>query len=277
METVTAVNPVTSPKQYIPYYRVSTDRQGKSGLGLDAQRLMVASVTGNGTILQEYTEVESGKRSVNRPQLQDAMSQARSTGATLVFAKLDRMARNVRFTAELIESDIDFIFADDPTFSKDDPAMTQMRAVFAEEEARRISQRTKAALAARKARGLPTTVECVRANTKNHPTGPKVPVCDQNAASAEAYAWMIKPVLVKIVRDGYGMVKQDGGIMEGGALPKGKMSLGWICDALEAGGVKTSDGGTKWHRNTVRRLLSRMGLSSNFRNASARGELINCC
>lgn len=88
---------------YVPYYRVSTDRQGRSGLGLDAQRAAVAGYTqGRGEVLAEFTEIESGKKN-DRPELAEALALCRQKKARLVIAKLDRLARNVAFIANLME------------------------------------------------------------------------------------------------------------------------------------------------------------------------------
>ena len=132
---------------FIAYLRVSTDKQGESGLGLDAQQAAVARF--GGTVLDSFVEIESGRKS-DRPRLADALQRCRETGATLLIAKLDRLARNVRFIATLMESDVRFVACDMPTA---DPFRLHIEAAVAEEEARRISQRTKAALAAAKAKG----------------------------------------------------------------------------------------------------------------------------
>ncbi len=137
-------------KRYVAYYRVSTDRQGRSGLGLEAQQAAVHEyVNGHGELVAEYHEVETGKRA-NRPQLTKALANARRQQATLVIAKLDRLARNVAFTAALMESGADFVACDIPEANR---LTIHILAAVAEDEARRISERTKAALAAYKARG----------------------------------------------------------------------------------------------------------------------------
>ena len=136
--------------RFVAYYRVSTDRQGKSGLGLEAQREAVQSYLNGGswTLAAEVTEVESGRRN-DRPELDRALGLCRLYGATLVVAKLDRLARNVAFISKLMESGIDFVAVDFPQANR----LTILSAV-AEHEAAMISQRTRAALAAARARGV---------------------------------------------------------------------------------------------------------------------------
>jgi DNA invertase Pin-like site-specific DNA recombinase len=137
--------------KFVTYLRVSTARQGISGLGLEAQRAAVNAHLngGNWKIVAELVEVESGKRS-DRPQLLKAMRLCRMHGATLLIAKLDRLSRNVAFLSNLMEAGVPFTAADMPEADK---THLQMMMVFAEHEARAISTRTKAALAAAKARG----------------------------------------------------------------------------------------------------------------------------
>jgi DNA invertase Pin-like site-specific DNA recombinase len=138
-------------KHFIAYYRVSTDRQGSSGLGLEAQRAAVLQHIGVGTLSAEYTEVESGKKHTNRPQILAALQECRRKKATLVIAKLDRLGRNVAFISALMDSGADFVCCDNPHANR---LMLHMLAAFAEHEREQISNRTKAALAAAKARGV---------------------------------------------------------------------------------------------------------------------------
>jgi DNA invertase Pin-like site-specific DNA recombinase len=131
--------------KWIAYYRVSTDRQGDSGLGLDAQRKLVGDYLNGGswTLSAEFTEVESGKRS-DRPQLAAALAMAKRLRAKLIVAKLDRLSRNVGFISALMDSGVEFVAADMPHANK----MTlQVIAVFAEYERDQISERTRRALA----------------------------------------------------------------------------------------------------------------------------------
>ena len=141
--------------RYVAYYRVSTQQQGRSGLGLEAQQEAVNQYLngGNWKLLKEYTEVETGKGSNaldKRPVLKEAIDYAKRHKATLVIAKLDRLARNVHFITGLMERKVNFVAADYPFADK---FMLQIHAVFAENERDRISQRTKEALARVKARG----------------------------------------------------------------------------------------------------------------------------
>ncbi|HEY4381915.1 MAG TPA: recombinase family protein [Acidobacteriaceae bacterium] len=137
--------------KFVTYLRVSTARQGVSGLGLEAQRAAVQAHLNGGSwkIVSELVEVESGKRS-DRPQLLKALKLCRLHGAVLLIAKLDRLSRNVAFLSNLMESGVQFTAADMPEADK---THLQMMMVFAEHEARAISARTKAALQAAKARG----------------------------------------------------------------------------------------------------------------------------
>lgn len=140
------------PKRFVAYFRVSTERQGRSGLGLEAQQRAVADFLRNGDhqLVESFTEVESGRR-CDRPQLALAKAACRKHRATLVIAKLDRLARSVAFVSGLMEGGIDFVAADMP---QADRFMLHVYAAMAEEEARKISARTREALASAKARGV---------------------------------------------------------------------------------------------------------------------------
>ena len=143
--------------KFISYLRVSTDKQGRSGLGIEAQREAVTSYLNGGrwTLVAEYVETESGKRA-DRPKLAAALSHAKAIGGKLVFAKLDRLTRNVDLLRSLVASDVDLVFCDLPSVPPGPMGkflLTQMAAV-AELEAGLIGERTKKALAAVKARGV---------------------------------------------------------------------------------------------------------------------------
>lgn len=137
---------------FVAYYRVSTAKQGASGLGLEAQREAVRSYLNGGSwkLVAEVTETESGKRA-DRPKLAEALRLCRLHGATLIIAKLDRLARNVAFVSNLMDSGVEFTAVD---FPKANRLTVHILAAVAEHEARAISDRTKAALIAAKARGV---------------------------------------------------------------------------------------------------------------------------
>lgn len=218
--------------RFISYLRVSTDRQGKSGLGLEAQRKAVADFLNGGSweLLGEFVEVESGKRN-DRPQLAAALEACRKQRATLVIAKLDRLSRNLAFIARLLDSKVDILAADMPEANR---TMLQMMAVFAEHERRMISERTKAALAAAKARGR-------RLGWAN-PARCDQPVASGRGAAAASsrahqFAGNVLPVIEAVRRSGV-------------------HSLQGIADALNARGVATARGG-RWYAGTVRNVISR--------------------
>ena len=138
---------------YVAYYRVSTDKQGESGLGLEAQREAAKRIARQTPILNEFVEIETAKKSTakNRPQLLAAIADCKRLSATLLIAKLDRLARNVHFISGLMEAGVDFVAADMPQANR---LTLHIMAAFAEHEAHAISERTKAALAALKTRGV---------------------------------------------------------------------------------------------------------------------------
>lgn len=135
--------------RFVAYYRVSTAKQGHSGLGLEAQRQTVLQSVGEGELLEEFTEVESGKLN-DRPQFQAALKHARLTKSTLIVAKLDRLSRNAAFLNQLFDADVPIRCADMP-FA--DRFTVGILAQVAQWERERISDRTKAALSVAKARG----------------------------------------------------------------------------------------------------------------------------
>lgn len=174
--------------QFVTYYRVSTQRQGASGLGLDAQRAVVERYMSERakTAVGEFCEVETGKGAnalEKRPQLRLALEMCKRTGATLLIAKLDRLARNVHFVSGLIETGVDFIAADMPHANK---VMIQMHAVMSEWERDQISERTRSALAAANARGVVLGA-----------TGPKNldRHLKERKAAAAAFREQLRPVL----------------------------------------------------------------------------------
>lgn len=219
--------------KYVAYYRVSTDRQGLSGLGLDAQRAAVAKHIGAAELVAEFTEIESGRKN-DRAQLAAALATAKRTKSTLVIAKLDRLARNVHFVSGLLESNVPFVCADMP---EADRTFLQMMAVFAEWEARKISERTKAALAQIKAQGR--TLGC--------PTPELGAVAGVKAikVNADSYAERVGP----IVRD---------------ILATGASTIRDIAAALQARSVTTPRGNMTWGTTQVSNLLKRLNLKESY-------------
>lgn len=181
---------------YIAYLRVSTQKQGESGLGLDAQRVAISRYTANGRVLATFTETESGKRN-DRPQLAAALQKAKQTGAVLVIAKLDRLARNVHFISGLMESGVEFVACDMPHANR---LTLHIMAAIAEHEAEMISKRTVAALAAARARG--TKLGGYRG--KGAPTAAsRAKGRHTQTAGANARAARLKPILTDLRAAGH--------------------------------------------------------------------------
>lgn len=215
--------------QYVIYLRVSTDRQGKSGLGLEAQRKAVLDhVAGKGEIAAEYVEIESGKKN-DRPQFVRALAEAKRIGAVLLIAKLDRLARNVAFIANLLESGVEVTAADMPEANR---FVLHIMAAVAEQESCAISERTKAALAAAKERGIKLGWSIPERASEQRQAARKGAAV--NKVRAQVHAENVLP-----------MIEQ---IRAGGA------SLRQIAAELNARGIKTARGG-KWHATTVRNIL----------------------
>ena len=177
----------------IAYYRVSTQKQGNSGLGLEAQRATVADYAKRtvGQVLAEFTEVESGKKN-NRVQLAEAIATAKRTGATLVIAKLDRLARNAAFIFALRDGGVSFVACDIPEANT---LTVGIFAVMAQHEAELISTRTRAALAAKKMRGdkLGTAANLTaEARAKGRAAHTRNAANNQNTKTAKGYALLLR-------------------------------------------------------------------------------------
>jgi DNA invertase Pin-like site-specific DNA recombinase len=198
--------PPTSPALFVAYYRVSTDRQGRSGLGLDAQAESVRQhvARAGGDIIAAFTEVESGKRS-DRPELAQAMDIARRRKATLIIARLDRLSRNLAFIANLMESHVDFIACDNPYATR---LTLHILAAVAEHEREMISARTKAALAAAKARGTRL------GNPRPHAAA-KIGAA-ANAADADRFADRARPVISNLAAQGFSLRRIAGELNDRG-------------------------------------------------------------
>ena len=229
--------------ELVSYIRVSTKRQGQSGLGLLAQQEMIErySKAVGGTVLREFREVETGKTK-DRPQLLAALEYCRLTGARLVIAKLDRLSRSVAFTSYLMESKVDFVACDNPHANR---LTIQIMAVVAEHEATMISERTKAALArsSKKAgRASPSygtgkntldeserSERLLRGSQKGSEVSARV-----RSANSKAYFQSVRPFVEKMREEG--------------------LTYRAIADKLNAEKIKTSTGG-QWVPSRVLAVL----------------------
>jgi DNA invertase Pin-like site-specific DNA recombinase len=220
-------------KRIVSYLRVSTAEQAKSGLGIEAQREAIARFveTEGYSLAGEFVEVETGKGADaldRRPQLAAALAQAKRLRCALVVAKLDRLSRDVAFIAGLMSRGVPFIVAE--LGADVDPFMMHIYAALAEKERRLISERTRAALAHKKAQGalLGNRTNLRVAQAKGTAT---------SRAAADAFASNVLPIVQQIEASGV-------------------TSLRGIADVLNARGVRTARGGT-WHAATVRNMLLR--------------------
>jgi DNA invertase Pin-like site-specific DNA recombinase len=231
-------------KKFVSYVRVSTAKQGASGLGLDAQRAAVAAyVVGRGTLVEEFVEVETGKGSnalERRPELRAALAACKRQGAVLLIAKLDRLARNVHFVSGLLESGIDFVAADMPEANK---TMIQIHSVMAEWERDQISARTKAALAASRARGIKLGV-----------AGPEnlKPNLAERQRQADAHAARLQLLVSRWIASG--------------------LSQRAMMDELNTIGVPAPRGGA-WRLIQVQRLLKRVASLSKLGACALNSEI----
>lgn len=213
--------------RFVAYYRVSTQEQGRSGLGLEAQREAVARYLNGGTweLIGEYTDVESGKRD-DRPELLRAITHARRARATLVIAKLDRLSRKVSFVSSLMDAGVKFVAADNPSANE---LTIHILAAVAQAERKAIGERTKAALAAAKARGTKLG-------------NPKINLARPSALAAiSSRAREFAETTLPTIRHLQGC---------------GCKTLQSVADALNARAVPTARGGS-WTATAVRRVVGR--------------------
>lgn len=210
-------------QRFVAYYRVSTDRQGRSGLGLDAQRNTVSQFLAArpATVIAEFVEVESGGKD-DRPKLLEALAACQRSKVTLLIAKLDRLARSVSFVAGLMDGDVDFVAVDMPHATR---FVLHIMAAVAEHERQIIGERTKAALAAAKARG-------VRLGANG------AILAKQHQDAATAFARGIAPAFWAA--------------RQGGAITSRQ-----IADHLNAAGIPSRQCG-QWHPANVARVLRRL-------------------
>ncbi|MGO8678528.1 MAG: recombinase family protein [Limisphaerales bacterium] len=215
-------------RKFVSYLRVSTNRQGESGLGLEAQRAAVVnyvnSLTGGAEIAKEFVEVESGKKA-DRPVLAEALRECKANGFTLLVAKLDRLSRNLHFITALQNSKVDFVAADNPHAT---PFLIHILVAVAEHERNMISNRTKLALEAAKVRGVKL------GNPQYEAAIPKAIEARQKIA-ADRNAGLRKTVAE---------------VMEKTGLTK----LAEIAEALNLRGIKTNRG-SQFSPTTIHRLL----------------------
>jgi DNA invertase Pin-like site-specific DNA recombinase len=213
------------PTRFIAYFRVSTTRQGRSGLGLEAQQEAVRQylVTVGGTVAAEFTEVETGRRNA-RPQLAKALAACKRQKAKLVIAKLDRLSRNVAFLSAMMDGRTEFVACDNPTATR---LTLHILAAVAEHEAEVISQRTIAALQAAKRRSI------VLGRIGRERLAPA------NRLAAMDRACPLKPVLSELTSAG--------------------LSMRAIAAELTMRGIPSAGGG-KWHPQMVSRVLARVAL-----------------
>lgn len=219
----------------VAYLRVSTSRQGLSGLGLDAQWSAIQTYASSsaGTVIERFTEVESGKAN-NRPELMKALRLAKLTGAVLVIAKLDRLSRNAAFLLTLRDSGVRFVAADMPDAND---LTVGIMALVAEQERQAISRRTKEALKIAKERGTvlgnPNGAAALRRANKGNTAG-----IQSIKAAADHRAEQLREVVDALVTEGH-------------------TTLGAIAEQLNQRGMLTPRGRT-WHRSSVRNLLQRL-------------------
>ena len=226
----------TAPSaRFVAYERVSTARQGKSGLGLEAQRMAIEDFIANrdATLVGRFTEIESGRKN-DRPELDAALTLARLTGATLVIAKLDRLSRNAAFLLTLRDSGVTFLAADMPEASD---LTVGIMALVAQQEREAISRRTKEALQAAKARGVklgnPNGAEALRRGGKGGAA-----LRATVTQNADQFAESLAPVVAA-------------------ARARGITTLRELSDELNAQGILTRHG-RRWHVSSVRNLLTRI-------------------
>ncbi|MBO9511676.1 recombinase family protein [Erythrobacter sp. A6_0] len=224
--------------QIVSYLRVSTARQGSSGLGLEAQRAAVAGFAAAGacTVVSEFAEVESGAKN-RRPQLAAALAACKLHRATLVIAKLDRLARNVAFIANLMDGGVEFVACDLPHANR---LTLHLLAAIAEHEREMISQRTKAALQAAKARGVrlgnPNGAAALLDGCK---TAARASAAVRQAKAAR-HAAAVAPIALSLAKDG--------------------LNNREIARELNRRGVP-SQSGNGWYAEQVRRTLLRLQVS----------------
>ena len=228
--------------RFVAYLRVSTARQGVSGLGLEAQSAAVGQYVAavSGEVVAEFVEVESGRKSDEaRPELARALAECKRTGARLLVAKLDRLARNVHFVSGLMQSKVKFVACDLPEAND---LTIHIMAAFAEHEAKRIGERTKAALAVAKAKG--TVLGATGpANLKRN--------LEERAAVADAFAERLR-------REVRGMQAEGLAVAE-------------MVRELNVKGIPTARGG-QWQQVQLSRVIARLDVADRKKSGAVRGS-----
>lgn len=219
----------------VAYIRVSTDKQGRSGLGLEAQRAAIAAYaeSANAEVIEEFREVESGRNN-GREELEKALRKARAYGAKLVIAKLDRLSRNAAFLLTLQESGADFTACDMPDAS---PFTVGIMAVLAQQESKMIGERTRAAMQAAKARGQtfgnPNGADALRRAAQGNSASRRAATMNANSRAAD-----LEDALADVQAQGHTTLQAQ-------------------ADELNRRGVKTARGG-RWYPSTVSSLHKRL-------------------
>lgn len=242
------VKTATASEGYIAYYRVSSVRQGESGLGLEAQRAAVERLAKHGPILNEYTEVESAKSHTNRPQLLAALAEAKRRKATLLIAKLDRLARNVHFISGLMESGVDFQAADLPHANR---LTLHILAAMAEHEREMISQRTRAGMEAARREIEANGFRISRRSGKSYSKHGN-PRWEESIAKARASRKGAKPAGPGQAPTKPGLSPEVQTILQ--KHREDGRSLREIAAAMNELGIKTASG-AQWYPSSVRAAL----------------------
>lgn len=215
--------------KFVSYIRVSTAKQGASGLGLDAQKEAISRYLngGNWELLAEFVEIESGKKD-GRPELLKALQHCKNTGATLVIAKLDRLSRDLHFISSLQKAGVEFVACDMPSANK---FTIHIFAALAEHEREMISQRTRSALAALKARG----VQLGRPENLTRAAAEKgaVNASAARTAKADEFAAQVGPIVQAYQAEGLGLNGIAAKLNEGHILTARGKSGAWTATAVK--------------------------------------------
>ena len=236
--------------KFVAYYRVSTQRQGQSGLGLEAQQETVRQHLNGGDweLVGEFTEIESGRKVMrDRPELQKAIDVCKAEGATLVAAKIDRITRNLGFLTRILDSNVDIIFCDIPQMMN--PAQNkfilQLMANVAEYESNIIGSRTKDALAAAKARG-------VKLGTRDPKKISKL-ASKERIAKADKFALEVGPIIEELQKYGCETLQQ----IANGLMARGQKTARQQAAENSIAQSQEEDKKYEWHPSNVKNVITR--------------------